>query len=142
MSRYGKVGSDVHTLIKELAIRRIEHRSDIHSNDSYLAEGTEVARLRRQFSFILQQSLSFWTCRHLCRQGVVLTDTRQPRSQGPVSVHAHCTEGLTVSEGREGASGVGGGMGVSGGKGYGNGGGDGGERTNTRWKRGREQRRE
>ena len=46
MSTYGEVGSDVDILTKELAIRRVEHRSEIHSNESQkLAEGTEVARL-------------------------------------------------------------------------------------------------
>ena len=48
MSTCGKVGSDVHALIKELAIRWVEHRSETHSNESqHLAVGTEVARLRR-----------------------------------------------------------------------------------------------
>ena len=48
MSTCGEVGSDVHALIKELAIRRVENRSETHSNNSqHLAEGTEVARLRR-----------------------------------------------------------------------------------------------
>ena len=48
MSTCGEVGSDVHALIKELAIRRVEHRLETHSNESqHLAEGTEVARLRR-----------------------------------------------------------------------------------------------
>ena len=52
MSTCGDVGSDVHALIKELAIRRVQHRSETYSNDSqHLAEGTEVARLRRRFSF-------------------------------------------------------------------------------------------
>ena len=37
--------------------------------------------------------------------------TRQLRSQGLVPVHAHRTEGLTGSVGREGANGVGGGIG-------------------------------
>ena len=52
MSTCGKVGLDVHAVIKELAIRRVEHRSEIHSNESqHLAEGTEeVVRLRRRFS--------------------------------------------------------------------------------------------
>ena len=46
MSTYGEVGSDVDILTKELAIRRVEHRSEMHSNESQkLAEGTEVARL-------------------------------------------------------------------------------------------------
>ncbi|CAN0239016.1 unnamed protein product [Ascophyllum nodosum] len=89
MSTCGEVDSDVHALIKELAIRRVEHRSETHSNESqHLAEGTEVARLRRRFSFVLQQALSFHTCHHLCRQGVALASTRQLRSQGPASVHA------------------------------------------------------
>ena len=48
MSIRGEVGSDVHALIKELAIRRVEYRSETHSNESqHLVEGTEVARLRR-----------------------------------------------------------------------------------------------
>ena len=68
MSTSGEVGSDVHALIKELAIRRVEHRSEIHSNESqHLAEGAEVARLRRRFSFVLQQALSFRTRHHLYR---------------------------------------------------------------------------
>ncbi|CAM9207968.1 unnamed protein product, partial [Ascophyllum nodosum] len=58
MSTSGDVGSDMHALIKELATRRVEHRSEIHSNESqHLAEGTKVAHLRRQFSFVLQQAL-------------------------------------------------------------------------------------
>ena len=48
---------------------------------------------------------------------VALASTRQLRSQGPVSVHAHRTEEVTSSEGREGANGVGGGIGVGGGGG-------------------------
>ena len=44
MSTCGEVGSDVHALMKELAIRRVEHRSGIHSNESHnLAEWAEVA---------------------------------------------------------------------------------------------------
>ena len=122
MSTCGDVGSDVHALIKELAIRRVEHRSETHSNESrHLAEGTEVARLRRRFSFVLQQALSFRTRHHLCRQGVALASTQKLRSQGPVSVQAHRTEGVTGSEGQEGANRVGGGIGVGGGNGDGNG---------------------
>ena len=34
MSTCGKVGSDVHALIKELAIRRVDRRSKTHSNES------------------------------------------------------------------------------------------------------------
>ena len=46
MSMYGEVGSDVDTLTKKLAIRRVERRSEIHSKESQqLAEVTEVAHL-------------------------------------------------------------------------------------------------
>ena len=122
MSTCGDVGSDVHALIKELAIRRVQHRSERYSNVSqHLAEGTEVARLRRRFSFVLQQAFSFRTRHHICRQGVALASTRQPHSQGPASVQAHLTGGVTGSEGQEGANGVGGGIGVGGGSGDGNG---------------------
>ena len=122
MSTCGKVGLDVHVLIKELAIKQVEHRSETHSNESqHLAEVTEVARLRRRFPFVLQQARLVRTRHHLCRQGVALASTRQLLSQGPVSVQAHCTEGVTGSEGQEGANGVGGGIGVGGGNGDGNG---------------------
>ena len=86
-----------------------------------MAEGTEVVRLRRRFSFVLQQALSFRTRHHLCRQGVALASTRRPHSQGPASVQAHRTGGVTGSEGQEGANGVGGGVGVGSGNGDGNG---------------------
>ena len=154
----GEVGSDVHALIKELAIRRVQHRSETHSNESqHLAEGTEVARLWRRFSFVLQQALSFLTRHHLCRQGVEHASTRQLRSQGPVSVQAHRTEGVTGSEGQEGANGVGGEIVVGGGNGDGNGvgcengdvngygdgdgNGGGGERRSAGWERGQERER-
>ena len=81
----------------------------------------EVARLRRRISFVLQQALSFRMRHHLCRQGVALASIRKLRSQGPVSVQAHRTEGVTGSEGQERANGVGGGIGVGGGNGDGNG---------------------
>ena len=96
-----------------------------HTHSQHLAEGTEVARLRRRFSFDLQQALSFRTRHHLCRQGVALAGTRRPHSQGPASVQAHRTGGVTGSEGQEGADGVGGGIGVGGENGDGNGDGDG-----------------
>ena len=55
MSTCGDVGSDVRALIKELAIRRAQHRSQTYSNESqHLAEGTEVARLRRRVSIVLE----------------------------------------------------------------------------------------
>ena len=116
-----EVGSDVNAIIKELAIRRVQHRSETHSNKSqHLAEGTEVARLWRRFSFVLQQALSFRTRHHFCRQGVALESTQQLRSQSPVSVHAHGTKGITESEETEEANGDGGGIGVGGGIGDGN----------------------
>ena len=105
----------MHALIRELAIRRVQHRSETYSNESqHLAEGTEVARLWRRFSFVLQQALSFRTRHHLCRQVVAFAGTPQPCSQGPASVQAHRTGGVTGSEGREGTNGVGGGIGVGG----------------------------
>ena len=108
MSTCGDVGSDVHALIKELVSRRVQHRSETYSNDSqHLAEGTEVARLWRRFSFVLQQALSFRTRHHLCRQGVALASTQQPHSQDPASAQAHCTGGVTGSGGQEGANGSG-----------------------------------
>ena len=61
MSTCDDVGSDVHALIKELAIRRVQHRSETYSNEpQHLAEGTEVARLRRRFSFVLQLFFFFF----------------------------------------------------------------------------------
>ena len=52
MSTCREIDSDVRALIKELAIRRVGHRSETHFNESHnLAEGTEVARLRLRFSF-------------------------------------------------------------------------------------------
>ena len=122
MSTRGDVGSDVHALIKELAIRRVQHRSETYSNESqHLAEGAEVAHLRRRFSFVLQQALSFRTRHHLCRQGLALASTRQPHAQGPTSIQALRIVRVTGSKGQEGTNGVGGGIGVGGGNGDGNG---------------------
>ena len=105
MSTRGIASLDVQTLIKKLVIRRVEHRSEMYSNESHhLAEGIDVARLRRRFSFTLQQKLSFRTRHHPCRQGLALQDTRELCSQNPDYVHAHCTEGATRYEGREGAN--------------------------------------
>ena len=50
----GELGPDVHALIKELARRRVNYGSEFHSEVSRkVAEGTEVAQLRRRFSFVL-----------------------------------------------------------------------------------------
>ena len=84
------------------------------------------------FCFTAGQELSFLAHHHLSRQKVALTGTRQLRSQSPVSVHTHFTEGVTRSEGREGANGAR--NGVEGGNGNGDGGGAGtgmGTRTGT-----------
>ena len=85
------------------------------------------------------QALLFLTRHHLWKRGVALAGIRQLRSQGLVPVHAHRTEGVTGSEGREGANWVEGRIGVGGGNGDGNGveGGNGdgdgaGTRTGTR----------
>ena len=53
-------------------------------------------------------------------RGGALASPRQLRSQSPMSVRAHRTEGVTESEGREDANGVGGAIGVGGGNGDGN----------------------
>ena len=92
MSTCTEVGSDVYALIKELAIKRVVHRSEIYQKVPASGGGDGTSRsscLRRRFAFVLQQALSFSTRHHLCRQGVALSGTRQLRSQGPVSVHAH-----------------------------------------------------
>ena len=113
MSTCGEVGSDVHALIKELATRRVEHRSETRSNESqYLAEGTEVARLRRRFSFVLQQALSSVRVPISADRGGACKHPTATFAQGKV---------ITGSEGREGANGGGGGIGVGGGNGDGNG---------------------
>ena len=52
---------------------------------------------------------------------MALAGIRQLRSPGPVSVHAHRTEGVTGSKGREGANWVGGGNGDVNGDGNGDG---------------------
>ena len=115
MSTCGEVGSDVHALIKELAIGQVEHRSETRSNESqHLEEGVEVARLWQRLSFVSQQALSSHTRHNLCRQGVALASTRQLYSQGPVSVYARRTEGLAGPEEQEGVNEVGDGIGVRG----------------------------
>ena len=124
MSMCGEVGSDVDVFIKELAIRRVEHRFEIHSNESqHLAEGKEVGPLRQQLSFCFTEAR---TCiphalSSLQTRSDTCGHTADPFGRLGVSVHAHCTKGATGSEGREGANGVGGRIGVGGGNGNGNG---------------------
>ena len=72
MSTCGGVSPDVHALIKELAIRWVKNMSEFHPEESRrLAEGTEIARLRPRFSFVLR--------------GVALIDSHHVRSQGTAS---------------------------------------------------------
>ena len=53
MSRCGEAGPDIHTFVKELAIRRVEHGSEINSDESWdLAGRTEVACFRRRLSLL------------------------------------------------------------------------------------------
>ena len=114
MSTCGEAGPDVHALIEELlvVIRRVKSRSGTHSDGSpYLAEGTEVARLRGRFSFVLKKTLSLGTRHRLCRLGVTLAGSQQLRPQGPMSVQTHCNEGGTASEGRQRANADGSGFG-------------------------------
>ena len=121
MSTCGDVGSGVHALIKELATSWVQHRSETYSNESqHLAEGTEVARLRRRFSFVLQQALSFRTRPSLQTGGGACEHPTAPFSRPAVDT-THRTGEVTGSEGQEGANGVGGGMGVGGGNGDGDG---------------------
>ena len=71
--KHGEVDSDVDTLIKQLAIRLIENRSEIHSNKSqHLAERTEIARLRRGSRLFYGKYFHSVRRHHLCRQGVAL----------------------------------------------------------------------
>ena len=112
MSTCEEAGSDVYALNMEFATRRVERRSEIHSNESQdLAEGSEVARLRRRVSFVLEQALLFRWCHHLCRQGMAFAAPRQLHSQTPVTMQANCTERVTRSERQKGANGNGNGNG-------------------------------
>ena len=120
MSTCGEAGSDVYSLDMEFATRLVEHRSEINSNESQdLTERSEVARLRRRFSFVLEQALLFCWRHHLCRQGMAFAGPRQLHSQNPVTVQANCTERVTRSEGQKGQN--------ANGNGNGNGDGDGDE---------------
>ena len=64
--------------------------------------------VRRMVEALLYQLVSRAPTRshtHICRQGAALAGTQQLRSQGPVPAHAHCAEGVSRLEGREGANG-------------------------------------
>ena len=112
----------MHALIKELAIRRVQHRSETHSNESQqLAEGTEVARLRRRFAFVLELALSFRTRHPSLQTGGGACEHPTPPFARPGVCTSASYRGVTGTEGQEGASGVGGGIGVGGGNGDGSG---------------------
>ena len=119
-----EVGSDVNAFIKELAIRRVEHRFEIHYNESqHLAEGKEVGRLRQQLSFCFTEAR---TCiphasSSLQTRSGARGHTADPFGRLGVSAHANCIKAIAGSEVREGANGVGGMIGVGGGNGNGNG---------------------
>ena len=92
------------------------------------AGGGEVKKRKRPHeNCTSDQALLFRTRHHLGRQGIALTGIRKLRSQDPVPVHMHRTEGVTGPERQEGSNGVGSGIGVGGGNRDGNGvrGGDG-----------------
>ena len=118
LSTCGDVGPDGHTLIKELAIRRIENRSETHSIESQnLAKGTRVAHLQRRFSFcftagtfIPHASLSLQTGVGACEHPTA------PFARPGVCTRASYRAG-NESKGREGVNGVGVELGVGGGNG-------------------------
>ena len=117
MSTYCEADSDVHALLLDLGIRRVQHKPEMHSNESqHLAEGTEVARLWWQPSFVLHQAFLFRTRHHLYRQGAALAGSQQLCLQDSAHVHAYCTVGGTVPEELKGAkvggNGIGGGTGT------------------------------
>ena len=61
MSRCDEADLEEHNLIKELTIEWVKHiRSEINVDEfRHFVEGAEVARLRRRFTFVLQQAASF-----------------------------------------------------------------------------------
>ena len=63
-------------------------------NDNTIREGGGKAKkhIQTRKSCRRDQALSFRARHHLCRQGVVLAGTQQPRSQNLVTVNAHRTE--------------------------------------------------
>ena len=92
------------------------------NEDGISKDGGEVNERKRPYTTCRRdQPFSFRTRHHLCRQGVALASTRQLRSQGPVSVNAHRTEGVTGCVGREETNGIMGGVKAGGGNGNGNG---------------------
>ena len=114
MSTYGEADSDVHALVKKLAIRRVEHRSKIHSDESHhIAEGNGSSTSSAAILFSFQQTLPFHTRHHLGKQGVALegapdSSVRKARcllctegKPGPRGRKTLCIEVSNRSEGRE-----------------------------------------
>lgn len=61
-------------VIKEPVIRGVSNSSKLYFAESRRLEGgTELARLRRRFSFAFKKALSFRTLHLLCRKWVALT---------------------------------------------------------------------
>ena len=124
MSTCGEVGSDVHALIKELAIRRVQHRSvtpqrvpTSGGRDRSTINSTSSAAILFCFTastFIPQTSPSLQTGGGVCEHPTA-----------PFARPGVCTSasywGVNGSKGQEGANGGGGGIGVGGGNGDGNG---------------------
>ena len=118
----GEVGSDVHALIKEFAIRLVEHRSETHSNESqHLAKETEVARLWRRLSFCFTAGTSISYASPYLQTGGGACE----HSTAPFARTGACTSasyrGDNRVRGTEGTNGVGGGNGDGNGVGGGNG---------------------
>ena len=96
-------------------------------NEDGIGEGGRVAKKRKNAPKHCRRNQARLSRTHhyLGNQGVPLAGTRQLCSQGLVPMHAHCTERVTGSEGREGSNGVRRGIEAGGGNGEGNGGGGG-----------------
>ena len=78
--------------------------------------GGEAGKCKRPHkSCRRDQALLFRTRHHLCRQEVALAGAPQLRSEELVPIHAHRTEGVTASKGRERSNVVGSGIGIGGG---------------------------
>ena len=116
MSTCGEPGSDVHALIKELALRRVdpEHGSEIRFDECrHLAEGTEVARLTAAAHFC------FYSWHFHSARGIIFA-AREWRLGGIQKLHSQGPVPLQVlrSEVWEGANGDGSGVGEGSGDGW------------------------
>ena len=79
MSTCGEVGSDVHALIKELAIRRVEHRLETHTPTS-----PNIKRKGRKWPVFGGDSLLFYS-RHFHSARVTISADRGWRFRAPDS---------------------------------------------------------